>query len=101
MDENPLTEEEFIRQAKLDWEDNEINTLKDALEACYMNGSYDDVSGDAEAPTGHFYAIERWVVTTDNQGHSEVHTFESAEEAEDFFNKLEEEFIEWDDDDAV
>ena len=29
-----MTEEEFISQAKLDWEDEEIETIEDALEAC-------------------------------------------------------------------
>jgi len=91
-----MTEEEFIRQARLDWEEDTIETMKDALEICFLNGNYDDSGGDAEAPTGHYYKCERWIVTTDSDGNNTVHTFESEEEAEARFRELEEEFDEWD-----
>lgn len=89
------TEEEFIRQAKLDWEDTPINSIKDALEACYMNGDYDEIGGDAEAPTGHYYQIEHWIVVTNDQGFSTVHTFDTIEKAEEAFELLERDFSQW------
>jgi len=91
-------EEEFIRQAKLDWGDEEgvnIETIKDALEACYMNGDYDEVGGDAEAPTGHYYQIEHWIVKCDDQGNRTVETYENEIQAEEAFELLERDFSVW------
>ena len=95
MGENPLTEEEFIRTAQLDWEDTPIYNLEDALEACYMNGNYDDIGGDVEAPTGHFYLCERWILVTDSAGNKDIRTFESTEEAEAQIIELQQEFDLW------
>jgi hypothetical protein len=88
--------EEFIRQAKLDWgEETNIETIKDALEACYMNGDYDEIGGDVEAPTGHYYQIENWIVTCDDQGNKVVGDYETVEEAEKVFELLERDFSKW------
>lgn len=91
-----MTEAEFIRQAQLDWEDNDIVTIVDAMEACYGNGAYDDVTGDAEAPTGHVILCERWIMQTDSNGINSVTTYDSTEEAETAFKELDEEFAAWD-----
>jgi hypothetical protein len=90
-------EEEFIRQTKVDWEDKDhpINSLQDALEVNYMNGNYDNLSGDVDAPTGHFYIIEQWILVTDSQGNKIVQSYESPVEAETAFNKLEADYDEW------
>lgn len=90
-----MTEEEFIKQAKLDWEEDNIETLEDALEACYMNGSYDDIGGDVESPTGHFFLVERWILITDSNGSKFVHRFETTEEAENRMEELQREYDEW------
>ena len=90
-----MAEEEFVRQAKLDWEDSEINSIEDALEACYMNGDYDEVGGDAEAPTGHYYQIDHWIVKCDNKGNKTVEAYENETQAEEAFELLERDFTKW------
>ncbi|HEY1249205.1 MAG TPA: hypothetical protein VGE97_09475 [Nitrososphaera sp.] len=96
MDKGALmTEQEFITQAKLDWEDSEINDIEDALEACYQNGSYDDIGGDVEAPTGHYYKIDQWIVVTDNQGFHKITEWPTVEDAEKHFDELEKEYEKW------
>lgn len=96
-----MTEQELIAQARLDWLNDDtilpIKDLKDALEANYYNGNYDDIGGDVEAPTGHYYRIERWIVVTDSQGSRTVHTFDTIEEAEEKVEELENEYCTWDD----
>lgn len=89
------TEEEFIRQAKLDWQDQNISTIKEALEACYMNGDYDDIGGEVEAPTGHYYMIENWIVITDDLGNKTVTAYPTEEEAEKVFDLLERDYTIW------
>src|SRR4051812_5104004 len=93
-----MTEEEFIRQAKLDWEDQPhivILTIEDALEGCYMNGDYDDIGGEAEAPTGHYYRIEHWIVVTDDQGNKAVTAYPNVEEAEKALELLDRDYSLW------
>lgn len=68
------------------------------LEEIYMNGMADRVSGDVEAPTGHFYLVDCQIVTTDSQGFTGVETFGSNAEAEEEFNKRNKEFNIWNDD---
>ena len=93
-----MSEAELIGQAKLDWDEEVIETLKDALEVMYTNGSFDEVGGDVEAPTGHYYQIDRWIVVTDIRGNHTIHTHESIEEAEAAFDELEAEYEAWTDD---
>lgn len=73
-----------------------------ALETIYMHGgvSSEDIGGDSEAPTGHFYRIERWIVSVDSQGFKDLTSFDTLAEAEDAFANLEDEFSKWDDDDG-
>lgn len=92
------TDQEFIRQAKVDWPDDNIRTVMDACEAYYMNGCYDEIGGDVESVTGHYYRVERWIVVTDNQGfkeleafHNEVLAHKAFEEREREYDKTEEE----------
>jgi hypothetical protein len=91
-----MTEKEFIEQAKNDWPDEEITDALDACEANYFNGIYDDVSGNVEAPTGFFYIIEHYIVIVNSDGTKELRKYGSVELAERAFNKLEQEYSEWD-----
>jgi hypothetical protein len=90
-----MTEKEMIESAKNDWQDMEINDVLDALEANYLNGAYDDLSGDSEAPTGHFYRIDRWIVITDSQGLRKVEEHYSEETAKQVFAEMDKEYSEW------
>lgn len=65
------------------------------LEEIYMDGMADYVSGDVEAPTGHFYLIDCQMVTTDSQGFRCVENFNSMREAKEEFEKREREYAEW------
>jgi len=73
-----------------------VKTLMDALEDTYMNGFANEVSGDVEAPTGHFYRVERWIVTTDSQGFRDLWPFDSPAEARKEFQLLDEAYSKWD-----
>lgn len=68
------------------------------LEAIYMDGNADYVSGDVEAPTGHFYLVDSQIVTTDSQGFCNVETFLSGAHAKAEFDARQKEYIEWADD---
>jgi hypothetical protein len=95
------TEKEFIRQAKVDWPELENlgrpATMVDCLDEYYLNGTYDDVSGDVESPTGHFFRIERWIVVTDSQGFRHLEPYPNEEQAKKAFEKLDNEYAEWSD----
>ena len=74
----------------------------DECEAVYMDGCADAVSGDVEAPTGHFYRVDNCIVATDDRGFKSFDAYEAAWEAADVFASLDEEYGEWlhgDDDD--
>jgi hypothetical protein len=68
------------------------------LEEIYMDGCPDDVSGDVDAPTGHFYRIGRQILVTDSQGFRTVHNYTDEAEAVQAFEVMNNEFGEWDDD---
>lgn len=73
--------------------------LLDALEAFAGNGSADEVSGNVESPTGHFFRVDRWIVVTDSQGFRDVQTYDTESEAEVAFRSMDEEYIQWAGDD--
>lgn len=73
-----------------------IENLLEACEALYMHGTADRVGGDVESHTGHYYLIERWLVTTDSGGNTDLHEFPSLEAAEFQFDCLEEKSKDWD-----
>jgi len=72
------------------------NRIIGACENFYMNGVADDVSGHVDAPTGHFYRVDRWIVTTNDQGFKSLTTFDKPEEAEVHFDHANEEYMHWD-----
>jgi hypothetical protein len=92
-----MDEKEFMRETRVDWPNMNVFTVLDACEARYLNGQYDDISGDSEAPTGHFYLVERWIVVTDSQGFRHLHTYHSVLEAEAAFEQMDEAYAEWED----
>lgn len=98
-DAGKMSETDIIEQARTDLEAEYVNDLVEALEAFYGHGVADQSSGDMEAPTGHFYRVHRWVLTTDSHGFREVAEFDSESEARERFETLDEEFSEWGSDD--
>lgn len=77
--------------------DPEVSTVLEACEALYLSGTPDDVSGNVEAPCGHFYRVARWIVTTDSQGFTDLNTYQDESEALEAFERLSEEYQKWDD----
>lgn len=66
-------------------------------EELYGHGMADEVSGDVEAPTGHFYRVDRWIVTTDSRGFREIDAFPTEGYAHNVFESLDAEYAEWED----
>jgi hypothetical protein len=105
--DNALSEEEFIEQAKAAFHDWKAHASSagtfDVLEACeafYMNGCADRVSGDVEAPCEHFYQVHRWIVNTDDRGFKVLSTFDTEDKATIVFDELNVIYDEWLGDDA-
>ncbi len=103
--DNSLSEKEFVEQAILDcpedssnleFHDPEYFGVLDACELYYMNGCFDELSGDSEAPTGHFYRIHRFIVTTFSDGSRYLNTLDNEDEATKEFKELEGIYSEWD-----
>lgn len=74
-------------------------TVLEACEIFWGHGMADEQSGDADAPTGHFYRVGRWIVTTDSQGFQSLEAFETEREAEDAFEVRDVAFAKWADED--
>lgn len=96
----PASEYQIIKEAQENYGETGIETLLDALEAFYLSGCPDEQSGEVEAPTGHFYRIDRWIVITDNQGFKEVLEFPYEQRAKEDFEEMCGEYVEWADEDA-
>lgn len=90
------TEQQIIDEAEQHFGPVNPGTLLEALEAFYMSGSADEVSGNVEAPTGHFYRVDRWIVTTDSQGFKSVTEHDTEITATYGFDVLESAYAEWD-----
>lgn len=88
-----MTRNEIISQARSI--DSTVAALLDACEAFYGHGVTDEVSGDVEAPTGHFYRVDRWIVTTDSQGFRELDEYETAELAAAVFAERDSTYRAW------
>lgn len=89
------TDEQIIAEARQI--DGAVSTVLEACEAFYMGGCPDDVSGDVEAPCGHFYRVARWIVTTDSQGFTGLDAYQDEHEALEAFERLSEDYQEWND----
>lgn len=68
-------------------------------EEIYGNGFADEVSGDVEAPTGHFYRVHNCVVVTNSNGFSDLTEYPNESEAIGAFEALDESYSAWCDDD--
>lgn len=93
----PLTKAEISREHSV-----AVNTRKVeaaltifALEFIYMDGCADQVSGDVEAPTGHFYRVGRQIVDTDSRGFHNYNSYTTEAEAEAEFDRLDNLYSEW------
>lgn len=97
-----MTEEQIIEEARnLVAGEQQITTVLEACEALYMDGCADEFSGDMQSPIGYFYRVARWIVVTNSQGFHDLRSYESEEEAKEEFNKLDEVYAEWDDEEEV
>jgi hypothetical protein len=76
--------------------DPTVKTILEALEAFYGNGFADEVSGDVDSPVGHFYRVDRWIVSTDSRGFRDVWNYANIAEAKREFQLLDEEYSKWD-----
>ena len=94
-DSSRTSKSEMIAQGKEF--DPSVSTLLEALEAFYMNGFAHESSGNVEAPTGHFYRVDRWIVTTSNQGFKDIWNYPSVARAKEEFQRWDEEYIAWED----
>jgi hypothetical protein len=65
------------------------------LEEIYGNGMTDEMSGNVEAPTGHFYRVESQIVVTDTQGFRSLFNFRNEDEAKAAFTKQDKEYSSW------
>lgn len=92
-----MREQELIKKANesLGEEPRRIEGVLDACETFYMNGMYDQASGMDEAPTGHFYRVNRWIVSTNSQGRNEATTYANESDAIQAFRELDRQYYEW------
>lgn len=65
------------------------------LESFYMDGVADEVSGDVDSPTGHFYRVDRWIVRTDDRGFHDVTEYETIEDAKNDFASMDDQYSNW------
>ncbi len=97
----PTTEQEIIAHAidtfgsDAEYPGTGQGRLLWALEAFYFNGVTDEWSGDVDAPTGHFYRVNRWIVTTDERGFHNVISHATKIEAKYGFDVLVHEYSSW------
>lgn len=66
-------------------------------EELYMHGMADEVSGNVEAPMGHFYRVERWIVMTDSQGNNDISEYDDEKRAMAEFQSRDDEYSDWED----
>ena len=92
-----ISEEQIIAEAEKQFGplEDRPGKLLAALETFYMCGMPNELSGDVDAPTGHFYRVERWIVCTDSAGTHELRAYESEGDACLAFTELEREFSAW------
>ena len=65
------------------------------LEEIYMNGCADEVSGDVDAPSGHFYRVGRYIVFTDSQGFRNLFSYATTDLAKQDFEYYDREYARW------
>ena len=95
---NMLSENELVDQAIEAFGNESVGHSDALIQACesfYMNGCADAVDGDVESPTGHFYRVHRWIVTTDNYGFKEIETYDTETEAIVAFEQRADEYTQW------
>jgi hypothetical protein len=93
-----VTPEEIIAEAQK--VDASVGSVLTACEAFYMNGTPDEMSGEVDSVTGHFYRVDRWIVRTDSQGFKELFTFDTDDDAMVEFQQMEQRYAAWEGDDA-
>lgn len=91
-----ITRDELIAEARGLGDD--VKNLLDALNTIWGHGFSDESSGTVEAPCGHFFRVEHWIVTTDSQGFHNVETYDTIEDAMSEFLHRDQEYAAWLDD---
>jgi len=94
----PVSDDAFLAKIRKTI-DPDAKSVLDALNAIQGHGFADESSGTVEAPCGHFFRVEHWIVTTDSQGFMSVETFDSIQAAMVAFSERDHEYADWDDDD--
>jgi hypothetical protein len=85
----------FIEDARENFDDEDISSVLEACEVYYMHGFADEYDGDVDAPTGHFYRVGRYLVTTDSQGFRDLAEYQTEREAETAYGDASDEYSEW------
>lgn len=75
-----------------------VDSLLGALNALWGHGFATESSGNEASPTGHFFRVEHWIVTTDYRGFQSVQAFPSIEAAIVAYERMDEEYCAWDED---
>lgn len=95
-EDEPTTEAQLVAQAiEAFGEWIGIHSALDACETYWGNGASDEHDGDVEAPCGHFYRVDRWIVTTDTQGLKSIEEYANCMDAHDAFDALQHDYSEW------
>lgn len=95
-EDEPTTEAQLVAQtieAFGEWIG--IHSALDACETCWANGASDEHDGDAESPQGHFYRVDRWIVTTNSQGFKSIEEYANCTDAHDAFDATQHDYSEW------
>ena len=66
-----------------------------SYESVFLDGMADSVSGDVEAPTGHFYRVNAGIVITDSRGFHYGYLYANEADAMRVFDILEAEYVDW------
>jgi hypothetical protein len=87
---------ELIAKARaLDPNIGSESALVDVLDTFAWHGVADEASGNVEAPCGHFFRVDRWLVLTDERGFETVDEYPTVDEAVRSYEELEDRYVEW------
>lgn len=87
---------DLILLARKNLGEPDIATVKDAVLAFHGHGVADDVTGDVEAPCGHVIRVDRFIVTTDERGFTDLIEYADAGLAVQAFAEYEDEYADYD-----
>lgn len=89
---------DLIALARTNLGEKNIDNVKDAVLAFHGHGVADDVTGDVEASCGHVIRVDRFIVTTNDQGFTDLVEYADTSLACAAFAESEDEYADWSDD---